>query len=365
MADKMLRIAGRDEDGLAKALSVTPDDNGNGVLRTVDAAPVAYDSEDDSLKVQLVRGQDQLRLERFSQELTDFYIHEKVKKGILGDFETRLNTPVTLGQHAKMVYGGNGYIYAILEPYASAFYRYSIIDDTWETVANIPGTTFGTALIYTGDKYIYAVQGNGLGGFFRYDILANTWTTLTAPPSAWGFGGSTLGYAGGDIIYAFKGNGSNEFWAYSISGNTWSTLSNVPDVIRVGSNIVCAEDGDVLFVTLGSAGSFNNKKLFKYTISTNAWVALADMPDVANGSLSYSGYDYLIATKGFNTSTTWKYNIITNQWSKLKTPAITLGSGSSQFIYVGNGYNFSLKGTGSNIFWRVPYKLNNHHAWMK
>jgi len=40
MADKMLRIAGRDIiDGKAKALSVVKDDEGNGVLRIVDAAP--------------------------------------------------------------------------------------------------------------------------------------------------------------------------------------------------------------------------------------------------------------------------------------------------------------------------------------
>lgn len=40
MADKMMRVAGRDIiDGKAKALSVVKDDEGNGVLRIVDAAP--------------------------------------------------------------------------------------------------------------------------------------------------------------------------------------------------------------------------------------------------------------------------------------------------------------------------------------
>lgn len=40
MADKMIRVAGRDIiDGKAKALSVVKDDEGNGVLRIVDAAP--------------------------------------------------------------------------------------------------------------------------------------------------------------------------------------------------------------------------------------------------------------------------------------------------------------------------------------
>ena len=40
MADNMMRIAGRDpENGVAKALSVTVDPEGNGVLRTHEAAP--------------------------------------------------------------------------------------------------------------------------------------------------------------------------------------------------------------------------------------------------------------------------------------------------------------------------------------
>lgn len=40
MADNMMRLAGRDpENGVAKALSVTVDPNGNGVLRTHEAAP--------------------------------------------------------------------------------------------------------------------------------------------------------------------------------------------------------------------------------------------------------------------------------------------------------------------------------------
>lgn len=40
MSDNMMRIAGRDpEDGVAKALSVTVDPDGNGVLRTHEAAP--------------------------------------------------------------------------------------------------------------------------------------------------------------------------------------------------------------------------------------------------------------------------------------------------------------------------------------
>lgn len=53
MADSIMRMAGRDTvAGTAKALSVETDGNGNGVLRTVDAAPWAYDSSTGRIKVQ-------------------------------------------------------------------------------------------------------------------------------------------------------------------------------------------------------------------------------------------------------------------------------------------------------------------------
>ncbi len=50
MADNMMRIAGRDENGLAKAVSVLTDPNGKGVLRVFDAAPHNQDVSADALK---------------------------------------------------------------------------------------------------------------------------------------------------------------------------------------------------------------------------------------------------------------------------------------------------------------------------
>lgn len=53
MADEMLRIAGRADNGSAKALTVEIDSDGNGVLRTVDAAPFAYDPVNDAKNVNI------------------------------------------------------------------------------------------------------------------------------------------------------------------------------------------------------------------------------------------------------------------------------------------------------------------------
>lgn len=46
-----IKFMGKDPNGLAKAISVVEDNNGNGVMRIVDAAPHAYDELDDTIKV--------------------------------------------------------------------------------------------------------------------------------------------------------------------------------------------------------------------------------------------------------------------------------------------------------------------------
>lgn len=51
MSDKMIRVAGRSSDGLAKGLSVEVDNDGNGVLRIVNVSPQGYDEETDAIKV--------------------------------------------------------------------------------------------------------------------------------------------------------------------------------------------------------------------------------------------------------------------------------------------------------------------------
>lgn len=50
----MMRLAGRNDAGLAKALSVVDDVNGSGVLKVVDAAPVAYNDIKNAINVSQV-----------------------------------------------------------------------------------------------------------------------------------------------------------------------------------------------------------------------------------------------------------------------------------------------------------------------
>ena len=363
MADNMMRIAGRNEDGLAKALSVVTDENGNGVLRTVDAAPVAYEPATDSSKVKIVG--DSIGMEDLISFASEFYLNEKIKLGLLGNFEQISVLPTSIGEQPKMVYGGNGHIYAILAPYQSgAFYRYSIGDDLWQKMASMPTSTYAPAMAYDGKRYIYIIKGNTTLTFWRYDTIENTFLALADFPSPAPAIGANLMYNDNGFIYAVKGS-SNSFLKYDITLNTWSALANLPASNYKGANIVSAGNPDILYVNLGSAGANNSKKLYKYTISTNAFTELADAPDFYAGSMIYTGSNYLIVAKGMNTRTMWKYNIASNTWETLSNADGAILSGACQMAYAGNGKAYGFQGDSLNVMWEIPFAFNSWKTWMK
>ena len=127
----------------------------------------------------------------------------------------------------------------------------------------------GASLVWTGAHYLYALRGEFLEteplyDFWCYSILDNTWTAMADIP-AWphsggsggvGDGGSLLyipewqlpGY--GDYIYALSGNQAhpdgipdNRFYRYTISTNTWERLADLPFGVGyyVGSRLAYAD----------------------------------------------------------------------------------------------------------------------------
>ncbi len=346
-------------------MSAMHDPEGSGVLRTVDAAPVSYDPITDTTKVQLIKGSDDLGIQDLIKNANSYYLNQRVSKGITSNFEEILNTPSNVGEHAAMVYGGKNHIYAVLGSYVNTFRRYSIKDDTWQNLADLPETTFGIALVYTGE-HIYATKGQGSKKFWRYSIKENKWDVMAEPPSNFGYGGASLVYTGGEVIYALAGNGSEKaFMSYNITNNTWSTLANIPEAVRTGSSLISADNPNVIYAVIGSASTFNNKKLFKYTISDNTWSELAPMPDIASGSLAYTGGDYIFATRGMGSRQLWRYSISQNTWENMiQAPSPIIGGGN-QLVYAGDGYLYAFKGNGFTTFWRIPFGFSKWQPWMK
>lgn len=142
--------------------------------------------------------------------------------------------PAGMGDGASIVWTGGNFLYALRGEFFENsplydFWRYSLADNIWTPMTDIPATAHdggvggvgdGGSLLYIGlwlsnqTDYIYALSGNQAypespvipdNRTYRYTILTNTWERLADLPFGVGYYvGCRLGYAGGRI-YAWQG----------------------------------------------------------------------------------------------------------------------------------------------------------------
>ena len=104
--------------------------------------------------------------------------------------------------------------------------RYSISEGTWEQLASAPrteggGIDDGGSMVWDGGDCLYVVKGgDGPSGqrmgedFWRYSISNNSWEVLANLPEGVGdHNGPRLAFAGG--VYFWRGFGSTGFWRYN------------------------------------------------------------------------------------------------------------------------------------------------------
>jgi hypothetical protein len=240
------------------------------------------------------------------------------------------SAPATVGIGGALAYDGGDYIYAFRGGSTSTFWRYTITDNSWTTLASPPAPNTigaGAALAYDGSDYIYALRGNGSSAFWRYSISGNSWSTLANVPSTVGDGGA-LAYDGGNYIYALRGNSQNSFYRYSISGNSWSTMANLGAGNRVGAGGSLAYDGgDYIYALRG-----NNSNTFRrYSISGNSWTSMTNTPANVRygGALAYSSSSNLYAMRGNSSNTFWQYSVSGNSWTAMTTTLANVTSGGA------------------------------------
>ena len=141
--------------------------------------------------------------------------------------------PAGMGDGASLVWTGDDFIYALRGEFHETtalydFWRYSLTDDAWAAMEDIPadphgggtgGVGDGGSLLYVGfwlsdyTDYIYALSGNQVketpdNRTYRYTISMNSWERLADLPFVVGdYVGCRLGYAEGHI-YAWQGTPS-------------------------------------------------------------------------------------------------------------------------------------------------------------
>ena len=170
------------------------------------------------------------------------------------------------------------------------FYRYSIINNNWEQLADTPHAQgAGDAITWSGyDGYIYAIIGSAKHGtaFARYKY--NSWEVLALNPN-WTVtdDGASLVWAGCEYLYAQRGEyketvPNGDFARYHIPSQTWVDMKNIPESEGVGdggSLLWIVEYPDDIFALAGGDVYENpGYNFYSYSISTDSWGQLESIP---------------------------------------------------------------------------------------
>jgi hypothetical protein len=239
------------------------------------------------------------------------------------------------------------------------FYRYSISDGTWSTMAPAPGDiSYDANLAYpgTGD-FIYSNRGANRADFYAYSISNNVWSTKAASRMVVTIGSFLVSPGSGDYLYEKNGN---LMFRYSLSGNSWNSTP-LPFIPGGTLGAFASTGNGNLYNLLGNA----SLGFFRYAIADNSWAVMAAPPNsITQGSLVYPGSgDYLYAFRGhdFNgipTNNFFRYSISANTWTTMASAPGAISYGGA-LVYPGSGdYIYGYQGGGSTAFYRYSISGN-------
>lgn len=190
----------------------------------------------------------------------------------------------------------------------------NMVSAQWTSGADIPeGIRAGNTIshIQDGMGYIYLFGGRNADSeiskkSYRYSLSENTWETMADLPT------ETLGSSGariGDNIYIVGGGvpgaATNRVHKYSISGNSWSQVANFPRIYGDG-DAVNYQDSLIYVI-----GSYNTERTYVYNVNTDKWREGTAVPSpgfaLSYGALSVYGNKliYVGGSNGTFATTYW------------------------------------------------------------
>ena len=221
--------------------------------------------------------------------------------GDMCKFNVKTNkiTQLKTGQGSYMpriaIVGDNIYIFIIQPTSGSSdrrVYKYSIANDTYTTVSNLPSERANPSVVAVGtDIYIIGGRDSVSGGYvqntmFKYNTLNDSYSTLQMPFHYQG----TSCIAIGTDIYIFRSNTSTDISSSVATSYKYDTLSGkytqIADFPTSSMTVGPVTDGTNIYF-LNSAG----KSSYIYDTLTNTYTERADITSSVNGwgfGLAYS-----------------------------------------------------------------------------
>jgi hypothetical protein len=295
-----------------------------------------------------------------------------------------ITSPATVNTGGDLVYGHDGYLYAIRGSNTASFYRFLIpaTDDdmgSWElmanTLANFNGEQKGVYWDGGGAghaKSLFFLRSTNTATFYRYQITCddgsdgtcpgqkNTWFTVDNAPGNNNYSSLTYNETDKNIYVIRASNGSaatTDLWKYDPSGaigHQWVGPEQVQDgagtlrAVGTGGDLIwngktVAEDSSV-FAVSGNSVYFN-----EYDVSQNDWITRGSIASVtadATGTINeVSGVIYY--PRGTSVYTFDTTQAAPGSWgSSVPTGMPTVGNGGG-IIYNGSHY-YVMPGGGAS-----------------
>jgi hypothetical protein len=285
-----------------------------------------------------------------------------------------------VGQGGGMT-GDDGYLYALRGNRTDEAMLYSIADNIWFALTDLPASPVGRkvgkggALVTDGYGRLFATRGYKTFEFYRYDPVTE-WQRLRDVPT--GTSGKQLkggtGIAYGMVndtgfVYLLKGSGTNEFYRYNTITDTWIELTGAPAgasgraQYKDGSAL-CSQNESIVFCL---KAKYN--EVFRFNTRALSWLPGQSLLPVsgsggtnkkvkAGGSLAW-GPGLLTALKGGNTCEFWHLDRADSVWREY--PAVPRGVSGKKIkdgagLVWAAGDAYVLKGTKTRELWR--FRLN-------
>ena len=213
------------------------------------------------------------------------------------------------------------------------FWKYTPSNDTWDTIADLPGVGRVWAVAFSIGGFGYVGLGSsgnyGTKSFWKYDPVNNVWTSIAD------FGGSGRDKAVAFVIdsEAYVGTGQdslvagfrNDFWKYSPTTDSWTQVSSINTPRRNATAFSILGKG---YVGTGNCicQPIRLKDFWEYNPTSNQWVQIADCSsEIRQYAPAYSinnrGYVLTgVDTNGMVLNDNWEYGPPTLPLSANATP---------------------------------------------
>ena len=107
------------------------------------------------------------------------------------------------------------------------YYRYSISNNSWESIAPIPeNDALPHGLICLDENSLYTFdRGVNRKDIWRYSVSTNSWSRITSfPDEYYPYQAGPVGVIVAGKKYIYIHSGRTSFWRYSISDNSWEKV---------------------------------------------------------------------------------------------------------------------------------------------